>query len=126
MDTLVGLFPPTMGYDFEKLNQGIYESGPEKTAHAGMALGALRNVRGVLTRLHEALTKRGHELDPYSGIGYLYEEVRYPIAKLEAFLETKHANGIVPIDEEAASIFAFFIRAKLEELREIAGEIDAE
>lgn len=126
MDTLVDLFPQTMSYDFGKLNQGIYESGPEKAAHAGMGLGGLKNVRGVLTRLHEALAKRGHELDPHSGIGHLYEELRYPIEKLEAFLEAKHANGITSLDEEAALIFVFFLSAKMEELREIAREIDAE
>lgn len=126
MELLADLFPQTLGYHFEKLNQGIYESGPEKAAHAGMGLGGLRNIRSVLTSVHEALTKRGYELDAHSGIGHLYEEVRYPIEKLQAFLEAKHANGTIPIDEEAALIFVFFLRAKVEELREIAREIDEE
>lgn len=126
MEPLADLFPQTMGYHFEKLNQGVYESGPEKAAHAGMGLGGLRNIRGVLASVHEALARRGHELDAHSGIGNLYAELRYPIEKLEAFLEAKHANGTVPIDEAAALIFVFFLRAKVEELREIVRRIDEE
>jgi hypothetical protein len=51
--------------------------------------GGLRNIRGVLTSVHEALTERGHELGAHSGIGALYNEMRYPIEKLEAFKTTQ-------------------------------------
>jgi hypothetical protein len=54
-----------------------------------MGLGGLRNIHGVLTSVHEALTERGHELGAHSGIGALHDEMRYPIEKLEAFKTTQ-------------------------------------
>lgn len=89
-----------------------------------MGLWGLEHIRGVLTRVKEALAKREIELDAYSGIGYLYEEVQFPIDRLEAFLEAKKASKTTPIDDKTASIFVAFLRSKLDELREMAREVD--
>ena len=124
MEKLVDCFRSQRGYAFEKLSQGVYESGPEKAAHAGMGLWGLGHIRSVLASVQEALAKREIKLDTYSGIGYLYDEVNYPIDQLEAFLDAKKAGDQTPIDEKAASIFVFFLQKKLDELHEMAREID--
>jgi hypothetical protein len=124
MVKLVDCFTSQIGYAFEKLSQGVHASGPNKAGHAHMGLWGLEHIRDVLASVQEALAKREIELDAYPGIGYLYGEVRYPIQKLEAFLESKKTCQRVPIDEEAATIFVSFLRTKLNELRDMAREID--
>ncbi len=124
MEKIVDSFTNQLTYAFEQLSKGVYESGPEMAAHAGMGLWGLNHVRGVLTSVQDALVKRGIELDPHSGIVNLYEEVRYPLEKLEGFLKAKHAGEKASLDEEAASIYVSFLRTKLDELREIARDVD--
>jgi tetratricopeptide (TPR) repeat protein len=126
MEKIENSFTNQFTYWFEQISKGVYESGPDKAAHAGMGLRGLEHVRGVLTSVQDALTKRGLDLNAYSGIGHLYEEVRHPSERLEAFLEAKKAAQKPPIDEETASAFLSFLRAKLKELREMAREVDEE
>jgi hypothetical protein len=126
MEKLDDAFTDQKTYAFEQLSKGVYESGPEKSAHAHMGLWGLEHIRGILTSLQEILTKRGVNLDDYPGISELYGEIRHPAEQLEAFLEAKKAGKTTPIDEETASIFVYFLRKKLDELREMAREIDEE
>jgi hypothetical protein len=132
MDKLEDAFTDQKTYAFEQLSKGVYESGPEQAAHAHMGLWGLEHIRGILTRFQEILAKRGVELDDYPGVAELYSKISYPAKRLEAFLGAKKAGEMIPvditstIDEETASIFVDFLRNKLDELREMAREVDKE
>lgn len=126
MAPLTALFPETLGYAFEKVSQGIFESGPDSHGHAAFGLSWLESIERVLRTVQEALVEREFPLDAHSPIGYLYEQVDYPITKLRVFLEAKKTQGDTPIDDKTASIHEFFLRKKCEELRELAAEIDAD
>ena len=126
VEKFIDAFTGQTNYAFEQLSKGVYETGPEQAAHAGMGLWGLGHIRGILTRLQDSLTKGGMELVNYPGIAEIYTEVGYPSERLEAFLEAKKTGKQAPIDEETASIFVFFLRKKLDELREMAREVDSE
>lgn len=124
MEKLINCFPDTMGYAFEKLSQGVYESRPEMVAHAHMGLWGLSHIRNTLTCIQDALERRGLEVSSYPGIDAFYDEIQHPIDNLEAFLNAKKAGGEGPIDGKTASIFVSFLRAEMDKLKVMAREID--
>jgi ribosomal protein S15P/S13E len=78
----------------------------------------------ILDKLSNALKDRGLEIDTYDSIRDIYESLEYPVKELELFFdETKTEKG-KRINQKTAYIFSFFIREKLNELRDIAKEID--
>lgn len=120
MEKLAAIFPPTLGYDFEKLYEGTRSHGLHP-----LGLIHLRHIESVYKQLLDVLKKRGIEIDTYDWLKYLYDQIGYPIEELEAFLGGDSVQG-GRLNNKDAYIFAYFIEAKLKELRQFAEELDGE
>jgi hypothetical protein len=119
MEKLASLFPPNLTYCFGKIFEGT-----RGTDHPSVAQSLVRWVNQVLQTFREALAKRGIELDTYPSIRDTYELLEYPLAELENFFRDAKAGAQPNINQETAYIFAFFVRAQINELGQIAQEID--
>jgi len=68
-------------------------------------------------KLKKALEKRG---DLSTGLLERFKEIEYPISKLKLYLERSGRR----LNSQDAHIFLYFVRGKLEELKEIAEQFD--
>ncbi|HEV2099983.1 MAG TPA: hypothetical protein VGR45_13800 [Stellaceae bacterium] len=111
-DLLQNLFPKALGYLFSKIDEMSDISGP-----------CLREVRGTLLGFRDALISRD-EWQEDSGVTYHFELAEYAAAELESFFYP----GRQPrrLNTRDALIFVSFLKARMEELHNIAGEIDDE
>ncbi len=118
-EKLVAIFPPTLGYHISKVFESIQrgESYP---------LGAinLHMVQQALKDFQSALTKRGIELDTYDAVKDVYDLLAFPMTELETYFQYIEKGEQPNINEKTAYIFAFFITKKIDELKELAREID--
>ncbi len=119
MEKLVSVFPSHLHYDLSKLREGT-----RKNERAPQGEISVPIIRRTLLNFQQALAKRGIELDTYDSIKYLYEVIEYPLHELEVFFQCVNRAKELNIDEKAAYIFADFVTRKIEELIQIAEEID--
>jgi hypothetical protein len=119
MEKLASFFPDTLGYCFEKINLST-------TTLKEPALGAwgVEQVKQVLKTFQEALAKRGIDLDTYDVVKNVYILLEYPLAELEAFFQNVENGRELNINERTAYIFAFFVEKQVNELKDLAREID--
>ncbi len=112
---LQDLFPQTLGYYFQK----IYEATRGGTAfpaggnHVGLVRECLANFRG-------ALQKRG-EWDIHDSVSYHMDLIDYPLAEIEKYFANRES---AKLNEKDAFIFSSFVESQIEELRQIAKDID--
>jgi hypothetical protein len=119
MEKLASLFPPSLGYCFEKILAGTGEREDPSLGESH-----LREVKRVLQTVRDALARRGIEIGTYDSIKHIYELLEYQLAQLDRFFQSAKAGEEPNINQETAYIFAFFVRAQVTELRQIAREID--
>jgi hypothetical protein len=119
MEKLATIFPETLDYYVEKIFEGI--NRPDYMEMGALHLGLIQE---IFDGFRTALERRGLELDAYDGIKLLYEETAYPLAELRAFFEKVQQGGEPKFPPQAARIFAWFLKSKLDELRGMAQEID--
>jgi len=119
MEKLVSIFPSHLQYDLSKLREGT-----RKNERAAQGEIAARSIRKTLQNFQQALAKRGIELETYDSIKYLYNELEYPLCELEEFFQCVILEKEPKINEKAAYIFADFVARKIDELIQIAQEID--
>jgi hypothetical protein len=119
MEKLASLFPPSLRYALSKI---LESTGRADLAPVGEV--SLKSINQTLQAFREALQKRGIELDTYDSINHIYAELQYPIAELERFFQSTKAGEQPNINEKTAYIFAFFVRAQFDELKQMAQEID--
>lgn len=117
MEKLVAVFPEYLGHSFQK----VFEA-----ARASSALGSidLRYIKEALQKFQEALARRDIELETYTPIKVLYEEIEYPLSELEDFFRNIKDQKQSAINEKTAYIFIFFVEKKFDELKKIAQELD--
>jgi hypothetical protein len=125
MEKLAELFPPTLGYYFEKISAAA--AGDDSPA---MGAAGLQGVRAALQAFEEALLRRDLALDTYDCIKHTYKHpyggLEYPLAQLEGFFATLESGQQPSIDQQAAYIFAWFVKGKVDDLRGMAQEIDTD
>lgn len=109
------VFPPTLGYCFQKIAEAIHGSKP-----AEFGAVHVRFVAETFEAFKERLRERGI-LDAYDSDIYLLQLVEYPIMELSTYFVDASRSSI---NEKGAYIFAFFIERHIEELKAIAKEID--
>lgn len=119
MEKLAALFPDTLSYHFEKIFEASRD--PELAMLGKINLDMISKALG---RLREALERRGIGLDTYDSIKYLYDEIGYPITKLEQLFGGVNDVGGETVKGKDAYIFAFFVDRKMNELKELVQEID--
>src|SRR6266568_2935287 len=84
----------------------------------------LHMVQQALKDFQSALTKRGIELDTYDAVKDVYDLLAFPMTELETYFQYIEKGEQPNINEKTAYIFAFFITKKIDELKELAREID--
>ena len=116
MKKIVDTLPDTMGYWCEKMYSAVSRVDELNLGEFG-ATSAQNALRGF----EEELTRRGIAIDTYPGIELTFNELRYPLEKLQG-----HFSSQATLDTEAAHIFVDFVRIKLKELKKMAEELDSE
>jgi hypothetical protein len=119
MEKLASLFPPSFNYALGK----IFES-TERADLAAIGQVSLKSINQTLQAFREALQKRGIELETYECIKDIYTLLQYPLAELEEFFQSTKGGKQPSINRETAYIFTFFVRAQVDELKQVAQEID--
>jgi len=119
MEKLASLFPSSLTYSFQKIFEGTW-----RIEYPSLAGVSLRSVKQTIEAFRDALARRGIEIDTYDPIKHIYELLEHPLAELENFFRSAKAGAQPNINPETAYIFAFFVRAQINELRQIAEEID--
>ncbi|MFQ5875468.1 MAG: hypothetical protein ACE5JL_16960 [Dehalococcoidia bacterium] len=122
-EKLVECFPEAWAYYASKLAEGAYN---RDKVHARGALASAESLADMLDAFRQTLAGRGIELDTYDSVKLLYDELEYPLMELKSFFEALTQGKESEIDHRAMYIFAWYVKAKVGELRDIAEEIDAE
>ena len=113
---LVDIFPTTLSYYFSKMYETIMGGMPDNFGEHFIG-----QIREVINNFKEALRNRG--LLDNSNLTYHFEELNYPLEKLEEyFMKSEHSSLI----DKDANVFCFYIEKHVEKLQDIAEEIDIE
>ncbi|MGA7124408.1 MAG: hypothetical protein WBY94_30180 [Polyangiaceae bacterium] len=112
---LAEMFPATLGYLTEKVDEAI--RGGETRSFAASLLASFREAG---EKFMAALAERG--LDGAGFIAHNVATLQHAVARLTEHFTTTTSG----LTEEDAHVFLFFIHAKLAELRSAAAEIDAD
>lgn len=116
-EKLEAIFQGGLGYAFEKIF--AHARRGDESVLAPVALGEVRN---VIDGFRLALERRGIDLDAYGSVKDLYHLIEYPLQQLEEYFRGGTSCHIT--DGRDAYIFADFVRARLQELRAIARDLD--
>jgi hypothetical protein len=112
-DLLEDIFPSTIGYYFQKLNEGIFGIKKLGLMHTNL-------LQDIVDNFKIALEKRDI-LE--SHIQYSIDLINYPLSELKLFFESPENSFL---NDKSAYIFSFFVREKIRLLQELAKEIDSE
>jgi len=114
---LADVFPKTLGYFFEKINEAILGSKPKE-----MGTVHIKLINDAIEDFKKSLEERGI-LEAYDSIKYLLDLIKYPLSELSTYFENPEGSKL---NSDDAYIFTHFIKAHIDELIEIAKEIDEE
>ncbi len=112
---LAHIFPQTLGYYFEKIYESIGKD--TLTEYGGMHVELISN---VLTKFRDEMTRRGI-LEAHDTVEYEVRRILYPLNALKEYFSSPSTSKL---NNEDAEIFIFFIKKHIDDLREIAEEID--
>jgi hypothetical protein len=112
---LQDVFPPTLGYYFQKIGGAIdgREPGDFGTMH-------IQLVADVINAFKERMKERGI-LQAYDPVVDLIELIEYPVQELTGYFSGSNGSTL---NTKSAHIFAFFVYKHIEELKDMAKEID--
>lgn len=116
MKKITETLPDTIGYWCEKMYSAVSHIDELNLGEFGAT-----SAQNALKRFEEELVRRGIAIDTYPGIESTFNELKYPLEKLQ-----DHFSSLKRLDEEEAHIFVDFVRIKLKELKKMAEELDAE
>ena len=102
------------------LGKILMASHPDPSVELWEAKSSLAVIKEHIAQFKQALEERG-VLPAYDSIAYTLNELAYPLQRL-----TQYFDRTCSLDAEAAYIFGFFVRAKVDELQTMAKEIDEE
>jgi len=115
-ERLQSSFPSVLHYYFEKLYESIHGSKPAEFGSIHVKL-----IADTVESFKNQLGKRGL-LKVYDSVTYLLDLLEYPIGQLSLYFTEPKTSGL---NDRSAYIFAFFIEKHIDELKEIAEEIDS-
>lgn len=95
--------------------------GSGSASRLTMAEAAAETICSQVSKFKTALEERG-VLNDAGDLNYHFEEIEYPLASLDNYVHGRESD----VNEKSGRIFAYFVGHKLEELREMAEEIDRE
>ena len=112
---LQDVFPPTLGYYFQKISEAVHGSKPREFGAVHVQF-----VAQTIETFKEQLRERGI-LEIYDSVTYLLQLLEYPIGELSAYFDN---SQLCSINDKGAHIFAFFVEKHIQELKAISKEID--
>ena len=118
---LAALFPDSLGYMCAKLLAGALHSSSESDRH--LASAAVKVIENMLCDIRNTLSERGKPPEAWSGVDLVWRELQYPMKAIKAFYCNENDNIRIPYPE-TVQIFAWYMKSKLNELRNICREID--
>lgn len=116
MKKIADTLPDTIGYWCEKMFSAVNRVDELNLGEFGAT-----SAQNALKKFEEELVSRGIAIDTYPGIELTFNELRYPLKKLQG-----HFSSQAPLDLEAGHIFVDFVRIKLMKLKKMAEELDVE
>lgn len=111
---LIKLFPKTLGYYFEKIYESTRGSKQNKFGELHVDL-----ILKCVSEFEHALKERGI-LDNHK---YSINELNYPLLEIKKYFQKPSESKL---NSEDAYIFTFFVKQKINNLMQIAVEIDEE
>ncbi len=112
-DLLEDIFPSTIGYYFQKVNEGIYGIKKMGLVHAKL-------LQDIVDKFKIDLEKRDI-LE--SHVQHSIDLINYPLSELMLFFEKSEKTFL---NDKSAYIFSFFVEKKIRLLQKLAKEIDSE
>jgi tetratricopeptide (TPR) repeat protein len=112
---LEDVFPPTLGYYFEKIGGAI-----DRSEHGDFGTIHIKLVAEVVNAFKERMKERGI-LQAYDSVVDLIGLIEYPIQELTMYFSGSNGSTL---NAKGAHIFAFFVYKHIEELKSMAKEID--
>ena len=109
-DKLVDCFHSSLSYIFSKVKEGI-----RNDIGRDFALSNFKSIIEAISTFEGKLKDRGEE----ESIEYIKEDLSYPTEKVLHYLEGKEG-----VDLRAAEIFIDYIERQVDDLKQIANEID--
>ncbi len=122
MKKLVDILQYTIGYPFEKFNEGI-----RRESHKELAKGLFEEyIVNTIEKFTIALNERGIEKETYDNLGVTLDNLEYPVKKLTRYFAESPDVGENVIDDKTAKIFIFYLRHQFIDLIKTASVIDEE
>jgi hypothetical protein len=118
-ERLADLFPPYLGYTFEKL----WEATRGQSERFFLGPASLDTLQDVMRAFVDALERRGLGKNAYPGVESWFAEVEHPMQELARFFDASGAEHLHP---KTAAIIASHLKAQFDELKGMAAEIDAD
>ncbi len=111
------IFPKTLSYYFEKISEAIFGDKSEELGaiHVNLIIDIIEDFKSEL--------KKRSILETYDSIKYILDLIGYPIPELYNFFKTPTKTKL---NKKDAYIFMHFIKTHIEEIIEIAKELDEE
>lgn len=119
MERLTGIFPNSLGYHIEKVFEGIFREDL-----AELAIVNLEMVTETLQDFRKAVGRR--DMDFYESLQDEYVLIEHATDHLAGYFQALMNNDKPETDRLTIQVFAFFLRKKVEELKECAQSIDKE
>jgi len=113
---LTDIFPETLSYYFQKVFEATQR--PELHEFGRLHVDLILEITG---KFKQALTDRD-ALEAYEGVTITLDEVEWPLLRLRAYFAGEEGELI----DRSAYIFTTFCKGRVEELRQMAAEIDEE
>ena len=116
--SLEAIFTADMDYYLEKMREGTRDSTSLPVAQA-----SFEAVHNMLNSFKVALQDRELDIDTYPGVYDVWEELQYPLGVLGRYFNLETEKGFIP-ENQTANIFVWYVGQKMDDLREMAREID--
>jgi hypothetical protein len=112
---LRALLPHTLGYMIEKIAEGLREPSSKP-----LALGGIDSIRASVAKFRAAIDERGLTDAFKDSVGEAEAEIEFALDRIESHLEGKLAGWT----DRDADVYWFCLSEKLDELEDLAEEID--
>ena len=116
-EKLSDIFPPTLPYHFEKINEAIYRAEMFELGKVN-----IHYISDLINKFIELLKKR-EIFGVYDSIDYCLDNIAYPLQELTKYFDSDPDNSL---NDKSALIFAFYLYEQMKELLEISRELDEE
>jgi hypothetical protein len=116
-DKMQDAFPYTLSYAFEKLSESF--RAPERSIAGPWCVNAMQD---VLSYVQAYLQRQDMNIDSFDFLEVVYDELAYPLSQLRAYFNSEPS---VIVDPKMGEIVTFYVKAKVEKLKQFAAEFDS-